>query len=666
MLTPETTWPLERLGAALEALARRAGLAPRPVEPPAVPDAALRGDPGELAAWVMAAAQWLDIAVHRDELDLADALSHAGPALLELPGPGPPRLLALLRARGRQLIVLGSDGDDHVHSLAALTRLLGAPAAARRACWLLRGSPRASLLRQARALGLTRWLAGLVAAQAAQHALLLLSFWLLGRAALAGQVDRGWLLGWTLLLLSLAPLRALSRWIEGVLILGLGGLLKERLLRAAASLAPAAVRHHGAGQLLGRIHESDTMENYLLLGGLQGLVGVVELVFAAGVLALGAGGAAHAGLLALWLALTLLVARRYLRDRCRWTEERVDMTHGLVENIVGHRTRLVQQQPHRWHEGDDHRLARLFQTSRTMDRSGNALMTLVPRAWLPFAALGLAPALLAAGPAPALAVGLGGVLLAHRGLRHLALGLWYLCGATAAWRQLAVVLRAAEEPEPPGLPALVLLPPEPAPGPVLSARGLRFGHRERGRPVLRGASLTVARGDHVVLRGPSGAGKSTLAALLAGLQRPHAGAVQLAGLDRHSLGARGWARRVALAPQFHDNHVFDGSLAFNLLLSRRWPPTAADLAEAAAICHELGLGPLLARMPHGLDQRIGEAGWRLSHGERGRVFLARALLQRAELVVLDEALAALDPESALIALACIRRRAPAALLIEQP
>jgi ABC-type multidrug transport system fused ATPase/permease subunit len=99
------------------------------------------------------------------------------------------------------------------------------------------------------------------------------------------------------------------------------------------------------------------------------------------------------------------------------------------------------------------------------------------------------------------------------------------------------------------------------------------------------------------------------------------------------------------APQFHENHIFNESLAFNLLMGRRWPAQPDDLARAEEVCRRLGLGDLLDRMPGGLFQLVGETGWQLSHGERSRVFMARALLQDAELVVLDESFAELDPES---------------------
>lgn len=120
------------------------------------------------------------------------------------------------------------------------------------------------------------------------------------------------------------------------------------------------------------------------------------------------------------------------------------------------------------------------------------------------------------------------------------------------------------------------------------------------------------------------------------------------------------------APQFHENHVLTGTFAFNLLLGRYWPPQSEDMQEAEAICRELGLGELLDRMPAGLLQMVGETGWQLSHGERSRLYMARALLQGADLVILDESFAALDPENLQRALHCVLTRAPTLLAIVPP
>ena len=97
-----------------------------------------------------------------------------------------------------------------------------------------------------------------------------------------------------------------------------------------------------------------------------------------------------------------------------------------------------------------------------------------------------------------------------------------------------------------------------------------------------------------------------------------------------------------------------------------WPPSVADLAQAQQLCEELGLGDLLRRMPGGLLQQVGETGWQLSHGERSRLYLARALLQKSQLVVLDESFAALDPISLQQCLTTALARASTLLVIAHP
>jgi ATP-binding cassette subfamily B protein len=197
-------------------------------------------------------------------------------------------------------------------------------------------------------------------------------------------------------------------------------------------------------------------------------------------------------------------------------------------------------------------------------------------------------------------------------------------------------------------------------------RNLHFRYTGRHEPVLRGVNLRIGPRDRLLVEGPSGGGKSTLGALLTGLRAPDAGVVLVGGLDRQTLGDPGWRRRVVAAPQFHENHLISASLAFNLLMGRHWPATQRDLECAQETCEDLGLGPLLERMPGGLMQMVGETGWQLSHGERSRVFIARALLQNADLVVLDESLGALDPETLERTMRSVRKRAPALIVIAHP
>ena len=95
-----------------------------------------------------------------------------------------------------------------------------------------------------------------------------------------------------------------------------------------------------------------------------------------------------------------------------------------------------------------------------------------------------------------------------------------------------------------------------------------------------------------------------------------------------------------------------------LRLGRQSLLTPQDFEEAETVCGELGLGELLKRMPAGLLQLVGETGWQLSR--------SRALLQEADLVILDESFAALDPENLRLALECVAKRARAVLAITHP
>ena len=202
--------------------------------------------------------------------------------------------------------------------------------------------------------------------------------------------------------------------------------------------------------------------------------------------------------------------------------------------------------------------------------------------------------------------------------------------------------------------------------PVLRARNLTFRYRPHGRAILRDVDLDIYAGDRLLLQGPSGGGKTTLAAMLAGLRPPETGLVMLRGFDQQNVESQVTPRRVAMAPQFHENYIFNATFGFNLLLGRRWPPLPQDVSDALEICNELGLDELLARMPLGMNQIVGESGWQLSHGERSRVYIARVLVQNADLVILDESFGALDPENLRDALQTTLHRAKTLLVIAHP
>jgi ATP-binding cassette, subfamily B, bacterial len=349
------------------------------------------------------------------------------------------------------------------------------------------------------------------------------------------------------------------------------------------------------------------------------------------------------------------------------------MTHDLVERMVGHRTRLAQQAPERWHQGEDQALDRYLNLSKEVDQTGVLLLALVPQAWLLIGVLGLTPAFVSGSGSPTtLAVGIGGILLAHQALKRLAMGLQHLTGACISWKQVAPLFRAAGRSQGEQTITSASIGVTTAPGQhnknsaFFETHDLTFRYPQGSEPVLRGCDLRIALGDRLLLEGSSGGGKSTLASLLMGLRPPQSGLLLAGGLDRRTLGTEGWRKLVSAAPQFHENHVLTGTFSFNLLMGRCWPPRPEDLEEAESICRQLGLDDLLKSMPAGLLQVVGETGWQLSHGERSRLYIARALLQGSDLVVLDESFASLDAENLQRALSCVLDRAPTLLVIAHP
>jgi ATP-binding cassette subfamily B protein len=452
------------------------------------------------------------------------------------------------------------------------------------------------------------------------------------------------LAAWALLLATVLPLRWLSLWSRALFATAFGGLLKQRLFAGAGQLDPELVRREGAGGLLGRVIECDTIETLALNGGLSSALATAELIIAGAVLALGAGGLARIGILICWTAFAAFLSVRYMRKRLTWTEHRLRLTHQLIENMTGHRTRLAQQPPEEWHDVEDAALAQYVSQSHALDQDGARLVTLISRGWPVLALIGIGPMFLAGSrSATSLAISVGGILLAQRALRRLTTGLAQLAGAWIAWRQVAPMFRAATMPRRQNVVSPVRSTDTSAV--VLDARAVGFQYAGRAQPALHDVNLEIRRGDRVLLEGESGAGKSSLVGLLAGWRTPTSGSILAGGYDRHILGDDAWRTRVIAAPQYHENYLVSASLAFNLLIGNRWPAIADDLAEAELVCRGLGLGPLLDRMPGGLQQSVGESGWQLSQGERGRVFLARALLQHSDVVILDESFAALDPES---------------------
>jgi subfamily B ATP-binding cassette protein MsbA len=165
-----------------------------------------------------------------------------------------------------------------------------------------------------------------------------------------------------------------------------------------------------------------------------------------------------------------------------------------------------------------------------------------------------------------------------------------------------------------------------------------FAYR-RDEPVLRGLDLRVAAGEAVALVAASGGGTSTIASLLVRFAAPDAGRILLDGVDVAGLALRDLRRAVCVVPQ--EPFVFAASLAENV---RYGTPEAAPAAVRAAI-ERVGLEPVAAALPGGIDADLREAGRDLSGGQRQRIALARAVLRDPAVLVLDEATSALDGDA---------------------
>ena len=186
--------------------------------------------------------------------------------------------------------------------------------------------------------------------------------------------------------------------------------------------------------------------------------------------------------------------------------------------------------------------------------------------------------------------------------------------------------------------------PEPNPGgrPALFERECRledvsFAHV--GAPVLHAVSLTVPAGQVTVLTGPSGAGKTTIADLILGLYQPDEGQVLVDDVPLRSIDLSSWRSLVGYVPQ--ELILFHDSIFANVALGDR----RIGEAEVRHALEVAGAWDFVRRLPNGLMTHAGESGAKLSGGERQRIALARALVAKPRLLILDEVTSALDPDT---------------------
>lgn len=172
----------------------------------------------------------------------------------------------------------------------------------------------------------------------------------------------------------------------------------------------------------------------------------------------------------------------------------------------------------------------------------------------------------------------------------------------------------------------------------MEVRNISFRYTENAQSVIEDFSLTIKQGERIGIRGASGAGKSTLMNLLLGLYAPDKGEILLDGIKLDQTTRRKWQNSVGYVPQ--SVFLLDSTLLENIALGV--PSEEIDRERVMEVLKMASLAEFVERLPDGLDSSIGEAGCRVSGGERQRIGIARALYKRPDILFFDEATSSLD------------------------
>ncbi|MER6112532.1 NHLP family bacteriocin export ABC transporter peptidase/permease/ATPase subunit [Streptomyces hirsutus] len=188
-------------------------------------------------------------------------------------------------------------------------------------------------------------------------------------------------------------------------------------------------------------------------------------------------------------------------------------------------------------------------------------------------------------------------------------------------------------------------------------QNITFGYNPLDKPLLTGFDLTVGPGRQVALVGGSGSGKSTVSRLISGLYAPWEGVIRIDDRRIEDIPRGALAASVSFVDQ--DVFLFEGTVRDNVAL---WDPSIPDEAVVEAL-RDAALYDVIARRPGGIHSRVEQDGRNFSGGQRQRLEIARALVRRPSILVLDEVTSALDAETELVVMDNLRRRGCACVVI---